>query len=207
MSSDTLEKIAIMSLETSVVVRADYNPKELSFDKKATWTDDSSGTNTDFPSLQFTAGAAMTVSVELLFDAYESDDRDVRPAINGLLSLALIDDSLKRPPMVKVVWGSSNIIGSGQFTGVVESVTTKYTMFTSDGVPCRATATVSIKQAEEVSVNASSHDGGSEKLTTKVYNSPSDITDADREAILAVNPDFKEENTTFPYVGRASSGK
>ena len=147
----------------------------------------------------------MTVSVELLFDGFETD-RDVRPAINGLLSLALIDDGLKRPPLVKVVWGGSHLIGSGEFIGVVESVSTKYTMFTSAGVPCRATATVSIKQAEEVSVTASSHDGKSETLTTKVYRCASDMTDADKEKIIEANPEFKEENETYPYVG-PSAGK
>ncbi len=201
MSNDNVKKICIMSLETGAKIYAGYNPKELSFDKKATWTDEPCGTPVDYANLQFTNGTAITMTVELLFDSYEADSQDVRPTIQSLLSLAMVDKKLKRPPLVTVVWGDNDmILSSGRFTGVVEGVTTKYTMFTSAGIPCRATASVSLKQADTVSVTPASV-GSTDKgvtFTTKCVSNAGQLTDSDKEAILAQNPDFKEENANYP---------
>ena len=53
----------------------------------------------------------------------------------------------KRPSRVKVVWAG----GLPPFEGVIESVGTKYTMFSDKGFPVRATCTVKIKEASRAS--------------------------------------------------------
>lgn len=148
--SNGLAKVMIVSLEGGPDITAEFNPKELSFSKSVGWSDDSQGTGTDFPALQFTAGKAIKLSVELLFDKFE-ESGDVRGIVQSVMKLALIRDDLKRPPMVQLIWGSSDVLFTGgNFTGVVTDVTTKYTMFLNDGVPCRAVVSVSLTQAVSV---------------------------------------------------------
>ena len=50
-------------------------------------------------------------------------------------------------PRVKVVWAG----GLPPFEGVIESVGTKYTMFSDKGFPVRATCNVKIKEASRAS--------------------------------------------------------
>ncbi|MCL2325078.1 MAG: hypothetical protein FWC40_01040 [Proteobacteria bacterium] len=165
-----MSKMAIHSMETGIQIEADFNPRELSFTKPVGWSDDNAGISTNFPSLQFTAGKAITMSVELLFDRYEQE-QDVRPIIGDLMQLTLVDENLGRPPLVMALWNGNdrNLYNGpgGEFTGVVDSVATKYTMFLPDGRPCRATATVALKQATEVSV-AVANGGGPGSKTVAV---------------------------------------
>jgi hypothetical protein len=130
-------------------VSAYFNPKEVSFTKSVSWSDDNQGEATNFPSLQFTAGQSITCSVDLYFDEYESGG-SVRPSVEKLLSFCLkySQDDGERPPKVKLKWGSNEVLAGTSFDeGVIESVQVKYTMFREDGTPCRGTATVALKQA------------------------------------------------------------
>ena len=54
----------------------------------------------------------------------------------------------RRPHRCVVKWGST----VPSFRCVIESVSTKYTMFTDDGTPVRATCTVKLKEADVVSM-------------------------------------------------------
>jgi hypothetical protein len=194
------KKIAIQSLdpECPVKIEADFNPKELSFEKSAGWTEESGGKGLDFPNLQFTNGKAIKMSVELLFDAYEKDSKDVRPVITNLMQLVHVCEPLERPPVVQVVWNSSDVLfNGGKFIGVVESISTKYTMFTSDGIPCRATATISLTQADKLSFSGAA-EVSTYEYVAKEWNNASDITEDDMEAIMKEDPDFKIENANFP---------
>ena len=124
-----------------------YNPKEVSIDKSVPWQKQKSSKG-DQPSLEFTAAEGRTLSMELFFDTYESGS-DVNGLLAPLFKMTRIRESApendKRPPTVVVKWGST--FGSGNFTGVIEQVGTKYTMFLPDGKPVRATCTVKIKEA------------------------------------------------------------
>ncbi|MBQ8036155.1 MAG: hypothetical protein IJ268_04100 [Proteobacteria bacterium] len=156
MSTDNaaMEKLAIVPIEgdNTDPIYTMYNPKELSFTKSVGWTDDSVGCGTDFPAIYFTAGKAITLSVELFFDYYEKGG-DVRGVVNQLIHLCEIqpvNGKEKRPPQVKLVWGAGSPIGSKDFLCVVEQVVPKYTMFLSNGTPCRASVTVNLKQADVI---------------------------------------------------------
>ncbi|MDX9721318.1 MAG: LysM peptidoglycan-binding domain-containing protein [Myxococcota bacterium] len=129
--------------ETGATVVAMINPKELEYSKTVGWAEQA-GKSRDFPDLQFTAGKAITMSVELMFDKYEIE-ASVKPECESLLKMALVDEGLHRPPKVDVMWAGDIIPGG--FKGVVESVKVRYTMFLPSGIPCRAVATVGLKQA------------------------------------------------------------
>jgi nucleoid-associated protein YgaU len=51
-----------------------------------------------------------------------------------------VNEDKHRPPKVMFTWGGF------KFTGFIESLTVRYTMFLPDGKPCRATANVSLKE-------------------------------------------------------------
>jgi Contractile injection system tube protein len=73
--------------------------------------------------------------------------------VDNLMKLTLVQDldgdaAKRRPPKVAVKWGKSRF---PEFQGVIESVSTKYTMFLPDGTPVRAVCHVTIKEAGSVS--------------------------------------------------------
>ena len=57
------------------------------------------------------------------------------------------DEDKKRPPRIKVSWGDR----LPPFIGVLESVSTKYTMFLRDGTPVRATCGLKLLEANRES--------------------------------------------------------
>lgn len=184
MKDDTtqLKKLTIVSIDDrSVEAKAMYNPKELTIDKTVPWQKHKSSKG-DQPHLEFTAAEGRTLSLELLFDTFESGT-SVQPEVAKLLRMAMLidpskgaDEQKKRPHQILVVWGGSDQSaddpgkdkGFPTFKGVIESLSTKYTMFHPDGTPCRATCTLKIKEAERITVkvsnsrrnNSSSSSGG-----------------------------------------------
>ena len=94
------------------------------------------------------------MSFELMFDGFETGTNVHTAFVDNLVKLALVQDpsgaeEKKRPPKVGVKWGSGKL---PEFEGVIESVSTKYTMFLPDGTPVRATCHVTIREASHLSV-------------------------------------------------------
>lgn len=125
-----------------------FNPEEISIDKAVTWKKGSDSQN-DGGSLEFTAAEPEELSCELLFDGFETKENVYTKNIAPIESLLVVDQGLKRPPMVNVTFGSGSL---PPFRGVISSLNTKYTMFLSDGTPVRATVNVKVKKASSVSV-------------------------------------------------------
>jgi hypothetical protein len=80
------------------------------------------------------------MSFELLFDGVEQS-KSVQPRLDRLHRLSSVDETLHHPPRVKVGW----------FDGVVEAVSVRYLTFVENEVPLRATATVKLKEAADLS--------------------------------------------------------
>lgn len=142
-------KIVIVG-EDGTTVTAQYNPKEVGLDKSVPWQK-GKNSHANTPDLEFTSADGRSLSFELFFDGYE-DSEDVHAKyVSKLLKLAEVmqeggDEAKMRPPMVKVSWGTLP-----EFKGVLESVSTKYTMFLPNGTPVRATCTVKVKEADKLS--------------------------------------------------------
>lgn len=153
--SEQLQKVQIGSLdEPTKGIEAQYNPREISVDKSVPWSKhkDSKG---DQPHLEFTGADGRSMGLELTFDGFEKGT-SVQPQVDALVELARVrnanatDEDHKRPHKVAVVFGR----GGGAlpaFVGVIESVSTKYTMFLPNGTPVRATCTVKVKEADKLS--------------------------------------------------------
>jgi len=147
--------IWIGSTDDSTTVKAQYNPKELQVDKNVPWQkkNQANQANPTGLHLEFTGAEGRTMSVELLFDEYETKDGSVAQAVKDLNWMASVlestskDENKRRPHLCLATWGST----VKAFQCVIESLSTKYTMFSPEGAPLRATCTVKLKEADVVS--------------------------------------------------------
>lgn len=116
----------------------------------------------DSPIMQFINGEADTLRLSLFFDTYstgiesqnallpvskkmpELAKADVRKYTQQIYALMEVNGHLHRPPKCEFIWGSLS------FTGYVISVSQKFTMFNSLGIPVRATLDVTFKASETV---------------------------------------------------------
>ncbi|MFT3691984.1 MAG: phage tail protein [Kofleriaceae bacterium] len=158
-------KISIGSLdEAGLSVDAQYNPKELQIDKSVPWQKHNKA-NANGLQLEFTGAEGRTMSVDLLFDGYE-EGASVQPSVDVLQQLATVrepnssEDDKRRPHHCVVVWGTVMGGGDNKFKCVIEQISTKYTMFSQDGAPLRATVTLKLKEAERVSMASGGDSGG-----------------------------------------------
>lgn len=141
-------KIAIVGLEIKIDLVAQYNPKELQFEKSVTWTAKPTSKQ-DVPGLEFTSGASRNLSMELLFDTYETGEDVSKKYVSKLMQLISVMNAdgieqEKRPSLVQVIWYDK---AHTTFQGVLQSVSTKYTMFSPSGIPVRATCSVKLVEA------------------------------------------------------------
>jgi hypothetical protein len=150
------EKISIGSLDdSSISVTAQYNPSQVQVDMNVPWQKVSQANKANHGGihLEFTGAEGREVTVELLFDGYEAN-QSVAHHVKALETLASVwkPDSKKenerRPHRCVVKWGKT----VESFRCVIETLSTKYTMFSDTGVPLRATCTVKFKEADVLSL-------------------------------------------------------
>lgn len=142
-------------------IAGDYNPKDLQVDKSVPWSKHSySNKNGDTASndpgnlhLEFTGAEGRSMTIDLMFDGYEQN-QSVAGKVGQLELLTNVmepkspKEDRRRPPLCLVAWGDQ---GLPTFKCVIESMSTKYTMFGPDGTPLRATVTLKLKEADTLS--------------------------------------------------------
>jgi nucleoid-associated protein YgaU len=137
-----------------------FNPTEVSLEKSAQIADINIH-GLDSPLLQFTRGQAERLTLELFFD---TTDRGMGPGAHSvteltdrIYELVKIEPERHAPPVCAFVWGQhfpggevSSHVGGNQrrtdFQCVVESVRQKFTLFSPQGVPLRATLSVTFRE-------------------------------------------------------------
>ncbi|MUV56004.1 LysM domain-containing protein [Halogeometricum rufum] len=136
-TDSNLVKAVVVAGGEEIPVR--FNPTEYNLDKSISYADQSLPGFTS-PVTQFTSGEAETLSMELFFDAYEEDERDVRTYTDRVRGLLEVDGDLHAPPICRFVWGGLD------FKSVLQSANTRFTMFLPTGVPVRARMDVTFKE-------------------------------------------------------------
>jgi hypothetical protein len=144
-------KLTIISVDgdgPKIPVTAQFNPKEIGIDKSVPWNKHKNPKG-DIPMLEFTNAENRNMTFELFFDATEPKSEPVEVRIAKLHKMTLIrtdsqEPSKQHPPRVIVTWGFGQV-----FKGVIESLSVKYTMFSSAGTPLRATCSLKIKEVDE----------------------------------------------------------
>jgi nucleoid-associated protein YgaU len=134
----------------------DYAPAELAFSKAAQFADVAIP-GLEQPLIQFVRGDAETLNLELFFDSTEAGTGPAAVAVTQKVEefhkLVQINGDLHAPPLVKVSWGDDfpgTAMGATEtagetFTAVVLSVARRFTLFSPDGRPLRATVSVALK--------------------------------------------------------------
>jgi nucleoid-associated protein YgaU len=117
----------------------------------------------DSPILQFVRGQNEKLSLELFFDTTEDGmgegARDVRERTKPFYQLVKIQPKTHAPPRIRFTWGQGL-----SFKAIVESVQQKFDLFNPNGVPLRATLTLSLReyktleeQLSELKLESSDH--------------------------------------------------
>jgi hypothetical protein len=135
-----------------------FNPTELQFEKAAQIAEISIP-GLDAPLQQFVRGQAEKLSLELLFDTTENgmglNARSVTEETDRIFQLIRVDPERHAPPVVTFRW--KRIAGDAlgpetadqkrdSFTGLVESVRQKFTLFSPEGIPLRATVAITLRE-------------------------------------------------------------
>jgi len=141
-------------------IPVEFNPTELTFNKSAQHAEISIP-GLDAPILQFVRGQSETLALELFFDTTDQGMGNgavpVTTLTDQFYKLIKIDRSTHAPPVCRFVWAGRGFPGAGMtgshstqnrehFQCVVESVRQRFTLFSPEGVPLRATLSVSLKE-------------------------------------------------------------
>jgi hypothetical protein len=148
-----LTRVRIENVDTGDVIQSGedggvfFNPNQYTLTRKVTWKQDKMpGFSVSRP--QFDHGDPLSLSFSLLFDSYEAKS-DVRKLTGKVAELAEVIGKEKRPPVVKIIWGDDVKPYAGlPFTGVIDSLTQKFTLFLDSGTPVRATLDLGLHQAK-----------------------------------------------------------
>lgn len=159
MPNGHLVKAKITNLLTTEDVVCMFNPREYTFSKTNNWSENVKK-GQDVADLVFGGGAPASLSLQLLFDTYESHSsvelstrrgEDVRKYTKGLWDMMKIHprstdttSEMGEPPHCQFAWGNL-----WSFEAVIVSISQKFTLFASDGTPLRAILDVSFKQIRD----------------------------------------------------------
>ncbi len=151
------QKVDLSGNKIGDPVLVEYAPAELAFAKAAQYAD-IAVPGLEQPLIQFVRGDAETLSMELFFDSTAAGTGGqavaVTPQVEKFHQLVRIRGDLHAPPLVQVTWGADfpgTTMGATEtagdtFTAVVLSVNRRFTLFSPDGKPLRATVTLALKQ-------------------------------------------------------------
>lgn len=152
-----------------------FNPTELSVEKSNQFAEvNIPGLSSSV--LQFVRGNSRTVSMDLLFDTYEEkiDVRLLTDRITGwdagsmfsplpdvAKGLMDINSDLHAPPVCLFIWGAF------VFQCIIERASKRFTMFLPEGIPVRATVSVTLKEYRKVETQVTELDLHSSDLTKR----------------------------------------
>ncbi|MDX1413883.1 MAG: LysM peptidoglycan-binding domain-containing protein [Candidatus Promineifilaceae bacterium] len=148
-----LEKAVIEILDKEVIdpsrglkaiMPVQFNPAEYSLNKGAQIAEIAIP-GLDSPLLQFVRGQNEKLTLEFFFDTTESgmgeSAVDVRSLTDPFYLLAKIQPKTHAPPRVRFVWGEGI-----RFKAIIESVGQKFSLFNPNGIPLRATLSMSFRE-------------------------------------------------------------
>ncbi len=125
-----------------------FNPKEYQIQKSASWeTKPARGAQkTAMP--EFKGAEPRSMTIECFLDAGE-DNKDIVAEIEKLLRCCgplktSVTKNTPSPPFVRFCWGSTL-----EFKAFVKQVSVKYSLFTPEGKPIRATASVTLQEVPD----------------------------------------------------------
>lgn len=171
----SFQRINLQGDNIGPLMVVDYSPAELAFSKSAQFAEIAIP-GLEQPVLQFVRGDAETLNLELFFDSTSHGTGPaavaVTPKVEAFHKLVQIQGEMHMPPLVRVSWGDDfpgTTMGATEaagdsFTAVVLSVARRFTLFSPDGKPLRATVTLALKhyatvaqQVEAINFQSADH--------------------------------------------------
>jgi nucleoid-associated protein YgaU len=161
-----LQKAHIQRLDSHLVpikpgIEVQFNPTEFTLNKVVQIAEVAIP-GLDMPILQFVRGQTETLTLDLFFDTTDQgmDDHatSVTTKTDPFYQLVKINSDTHAPPLCHFAWGGNNFPGShfsetwttqnrtDGFDCLIESIRQRFTMFSTQGVPLRATLTVSLRE-------------------------------------------------------------
>jgi nucleoid-associated protein YgaU len=124
-------------------ITVQFNPTEYTLSKGAQIAEISIP-GIDSPLLQFIHGQNEKLTLDLFFDTtpqgMDEGAQDVRDQTRAIYQLVKMQPQTHAPPVIRFSWGSLS------FKAIVESVQQKFTLFSPQGMPLRATLSVSFRE-------------------------------------------------------------
>ena len=160
MANMTFQRLDLDKKPVGAAIAVQFNPTEYGLSKSNQFADIAIP-GLDSPVIQFVRGDTEKLSLELFFDSTEEGTGANAQAVTAaggqldqLYRLIKIENKTHAPPIVRIIWSDYfpntasgfDTESSTVFEGVLESVDRKFTLFNSNGVPLRATLTLSIRQ-------------------------------------------------------------
>ncbi|MCJ8505889.1 LysM peptidoglycan-binding domain-containing protein [Kocuria flava] len=123
-----------------------FNPKELTLEKSAAWQKQTAKGNRMSGPPQYKGPNPSKLTLEMFFDASVARDDSVVKRVDQLFTCCIPtqeshQQKKESPPWILFRWGT--VTG---FLAYISNVQAKYTLFTADGLPVRATCTVTLEQ-------------------------------------------------------------
>lgn len=139
-----LAKASITNTHTSERIQVMYNPEELRLEQGNSFAEVGiPGLNA--PPVQYVRGKARTLSMDLFFDTYETD-QDVRVHTGAIVRLLDKLPMTKAPPVLLFSMGQFN------FECVLVDASQRFTMFRRDGTPVRSTVSARFQEFVRVEI-------------------------------------------------------
>jgi hypothetical protein len=127
------------------VVECHFNPNDFTINRSNQWqSQETSGSG--LPDTTFGGMGARQLTMSLVFDTYEQKS-DVTQATGKLAALMEVPNTpspsgrAARPPHVEFGWGNFR-----SFRSVITQMSQKFTLFTADGTPVRATVQLTLQE-------------------------------------------------------------
>lgn len=98
------------------------------------------------PPIQYIRGGAETLSFDALLDTSDTQKNVRDEYVDRIANLMRINSELHAPPIVQFIWESEI------FQGVVANLSVNYVLFTPQGIPIRAEASLSLTAYRPVEV-------------------------------------------------------
>jgi hypothetical protein len=164
-----LTKAVIALKDESQKLTCSFNPKEYTISKSATWHKTPARGAESAPTPEFLGSNPAKMQMELFFDAWETGG-DVSKSVQTLFDWTIPTkkshaDNQPNPPIVVFQWGHKF------FDAFIQNVSAKYTMFSPQGTPIRASVNVSFEEVPMETARTNPTSGGVAGKRTHVLTS------------------------------------
>ena len=148
MDLPSLAKATLIDTITNEQIPVMYNPEQYTLEQANDFAEIGIP-GLAAPPIQYVRGRARTLSMDLFFDSYELK-RDVRDFSGRVVALLSQRPVTFAPPILLFVMGAFS------FRCVLLSASQRYTMFSRDGTPVRATLSVRFQEYADVPLSIAS---------------------------------------------------